>query len=95
VLDGATGELLLAAVERHALVAHPEVFAMTDRPLTKREEQIAELVAKGRTNDEVAAELGLGPKTVETHLTRIYRKLGVRSRTELAARARAEVGGFT
>lgn len=84
-LDGETGELLLAAVERHALVAHPEVFATAERRLTEREEQIAELVATGRTNHEVALALGLGAKTVETHLTRIYRKLGLRSRTELAA----------
>jgi DNA-binding NarL/FixJ family response regulator len=45
---------------------------------------VAALVAKGRTNREVAAALVLGERTVETHLTRIYAKLGVRSRTELA-----------
>jgi DNA-binding CsgD family transcriptional regulator len=55
--------------------------------LTPTERRIAELVAVGRRNAEVAAELGLGVKTLETHLSRIFRKLGVRSRTELAARA--------
>lgn len=55
------------------------------RPLTQRERQVAALVAAGATNDAVATELGLGAKTVETHLARIYRKLGLRSRTELAA----------
>jgi len=60
---------------------------MSDRGLTAREGSVAALVAVGRRNDEVAAELGLAVKTVEAHLTRIYRKLGVRSRTELAARS--------
>lgn len=52
---------------------------------------MARLVAAGRRNDEVAAELGIAAKTVETHLTRIYRKLGIRSRTELAALKRSGV----
>ena len=43
-------------------------------------------VAAGATNREVAASLFLSAKTVEVHLGRIYRKLGVRSRTELARR---------
>ena len=43
------------------------------------ERQIAELVATGRTNREVAAELFLSARTVESSLTRIYAKLGVRS----------------
>ena len=59
------------------------------------ERRVAELVALGRRNGEVAVALGLGAKSVEAHLTRIYRKLGVRSRTELAAlAARKEGGGF-
>jgi DNA-binding NarL/FixJ family response regulator len=45
---------------------------------------VAQLVAAGRTNREVAAELFLSVNTVEAYLTRIYRKQGVRSRTELA-----------
>ena len=52
--------------------------------LTAAERRVAELVAEGRTNREVAAALFLGERTVETHLTHIYAKLGVRSRTELA-----------
>jgi DNA-binding CsgD family transcriptional regulator len=47
------------------------------------------LVAAGRTNREVAEVLFMSPHTVEAHLTQIYRSLGVRSRTELAARLRA------
>ena len=54
--------------------------------LTPQEQVVARLAAKGRTNRELAAELLLSPKTVEVHLTRIYAKLGVASRTQLAAR---------
>jgi DNA-binding CsgD family transcriptional regulator len=52
--------------------------------LSPAERRVAALVAQGRTNREVAAELFLGERTVETHLSRVYAKLGVRSRTELA-----------
>ena len=52
--------------------------------LTPAERRIAELVAAGQTNKEVASALYLSDRTVEGHLTSIYRKLGVRSRAELA-----------
>jgi len=52
--------------------------------LSATEQRVAALVAAGRTNAEVAAELFLTVHTVEKALTRIYSKLGVRSRTELA-----------
>ena len=52
--------------------------------LTAQETRVARAVARGATNREVAAELFLSPKTVEFHLRLVYRKLGVRSRTELA-----------
>jgi DNA-binding CsgD family transcriptional regulator len=52
--------------------------------LTPAEQRVAALVAEGRTNREVASALVLGERTVETHLTHIYAKLGIRSRTELA-----------
>jgi DNA-binding CsgD family transcriptional regulator len=54
--------------------------------LTPQEDAVATLVGQGRSNKEVAAELFLSVKTVQYHLTRIYAKLGIRSRTELAAR---------
>jgi len=53
-------------------------------PLTAREGEIAELVAAGRTNREVAEQLVLSTRTIEAHLRSIYGKLGVRSRVELA-----------
>ena len=60
--------------------------------LSGREREIADLVAAGRTNREIGGELFLSEKTVEGHLTRIFGKLGVTSRAEVAevvGRARA------
>jgi DNA-binding CsgD family transcriptional regulator len=56
--------------------------------LSPREREIAELVAEGRTNREIATELTLSVKTVETHLARAFGKLSVRNRSALAARLR-------
>ena len=58
--------------------------APSNGELTEGERRVAALVAEGRTNREVAAALFLGERTVETHLTHVYRKLGIRSRAELA-----------
>jgi DNA-binding CsgD family transcriptional regulator len=58
--------------------------------LTQTERQIAELAADGRSNREIAGELFVSERTVEANLTRAYRKLGVRSRTELARRLPAD-----
>lgn len=76
---------LAALAERYDDVAvaatpNPEVVAA----LTKAERRVAEAVAAGRTNREVADHLFVSVKTVDFHLQAIYRKLGVRSRTELA-----------
>lgn len=54
--------------------------------LTPQEAQVAQAVASGLSNPEVAAALFVSRKTVEAHLSRVYRKLGVRSRTELTLR---------
>jgi ATP/maltotriose-dependent transcriptional regulator MalT len=54
--------------------------------LTATERRVAELAAQDRSNKEIAAELYMGVSTVEAHLTRVYRKLGIRSRTGLAGR---------
>lgn len=66
---------------------------LKDRPhnaLTPQEDAVSTLVATGLTNREVAAELFLSVKTVQFHLTRVYAKLGVRSRSELAAARASE-----
>ena len=55
--------------------------------LTPHELQVARLVVSGASNRDLAAKLFISPRTVEAHLTAIFRKLGVRNRRELSARA--------
>jgi DNA-binding NarL/FixJ family response regulator len=57
--------------------------------LTKRERQVAELVAEGRSAGEIARHLHIGRRTVETHVARTYAKLGITSRVELILRRAA------
>ncbi len=52
--------------------------------LTASEKRVAELAAEGLTNRDIAQTLFVTPKTVEVHLSATYRKLGIRSRRELA-----------
>jgi DNA-binding CsgD family transcriptional regulator len=63
--------------------------------LSATQQQIAELVVEGHTNREIAERLFMSPHTVEAHLTKIYRSLGIRGRAELARAigARNEGGG--
>jgi DNA-binding CsgD family transcriptional regulator len=56
------------------------------QPLTKREREVAELVARGRSAREIASQLHIGRRTVETHVARAYAKLGVTSRVDLILR---------
>lgn len=57
--------------------------------LSARGRETAEHVAAGRTNRAIGGILFLSEKTVETHLSRVFRKLGVRSRSQVAARTAA------
>jgi DNA-binding NarL/FixJ family response regulator len=59
--------------------------------LTERETDVLKLVAQGRANKEIATELGIGEKTVKTHVSNLLGKLGVQSRTQAALYA-ARVG---
>jgi DNA-binding NarL/FixJ family response regulator len=59
-------------------------------PLSARERQVVAAVSDGLSNDEVAARLGIAPRTVESHLRRLFDRHGVASRTELATRALRE-----
>jgi DNA-binding NarL/FixJ family response regulator len=58
--------------------------------LTPRERDVVRLLVEGRTNDEIGAALGIGARTVETHLRRLFERLDCASRTELVARALRE-----
>jgi DNA-binding NarL/FixJ family response regulator len=82
---------------RNELRATGEAASSRDRPkpeeLTLQELQVALRVAEGATNRETAAALFLSPKTIEAHLSRIYSKLSIRSRTELARRFAHEARG--
>ena len=80
------GSLPWAERARNELTAsgeHLRSRGTTTTPLTPQEVQIALLVAEGLSNRDMASRLFLSVKTVEFHLTRIYRKLGVHSRSEL------------
>lgn len=58
--------------------------------LTPRERSVVTLLLDGRTNDEIASVLGITTRTVEAHLARLFERLAVNSRTELATRALRE-----
>ena len=60
-----------------------DVKSMPAINLTKREIQIAELCSKGLLNKEIAAELGISQRTVETHKNNLFRKLGINNTVEL------------
>jgi DNA-binding CsgD family transcriptional regulator len=61
--------------------------------LTPTETRVADLAAAGRTNREIADALFMSVHTVEWNLSKVYRKLGIRSRTELAARLPGDAEG--
>ena len=93
-LNAAAGSFEKLGVLRWADRARDEADRVGLHPrgstLTETERRVAELVGAGRSNHETAAELFMSVKTVEANLTRIYRKLGVRSRTQLARQLGAE-----
>ena len=84
----ATGLDLFAERTRVELRATGERVRKRDigapEELTAQEAQIAALVSRGEANREIAAQLFVSPSTVEYHLRKVFRKLGVTSRTQLA-----------
>jgi DNA-binding CsgD family transcriptional regulator len=96
VLQEALGEFERLGASLWADRAHGELARIAGRApssgrLTPVEERVAALVAQGCTNREVAATLYLSERTIEGHLSRVYAKLGVRSRVELARHIAATV----
>jgi DNA-binding NarL/FixJ family response regulator len=76
----------------------PETEVTSEVQLTRREQEVADLVARGLSNATVARQLYLSPATVATHVSHILEKLGFSSRVEIAAwvverRLRQEAGG--
>ncbi|QFU86824.1 response regulator transcription factor [Amycolatopsis sp. YIM 10] len=67
---------------RHITAPMPATHAT--KPLSERETEVVLAIARGRTNQEIAAELFISLSTVKSHLSGIQRKLGLRNRTEIA-----------
>ncbi|HET6967090.1 MAG TPA: response regulator transcription factor [Ornithinibacter sp.] len=84
----AGGVVLGAAAARRVLVGGPAGTAGTAGALTPRESQVLALVAQGRSNPEIARELGVSLKTVQNHVSQVLAKLHVQDRTQAALRAR-------
>lgn len=83
---GGAGLLVgLAEMTRPAVPATSSGTPQRLASLTAREREVAELVAEGLTNQAIATRLYLSPRTVETHLSRVYRKTDVATRAGLAA----------
>lgn len=70
---------------QHFTKARRRGAAEPAEPLTDREEEVVQGIARGLTNPEIAAELYIAPSTVKTHLGSVQAKLGLRNRVEVAA----------
>lgn len=79
--SGAVVEAILDFVDGRPVSLAPRPEARP-RSLTPREEEVLTLVASGATNEHIAASLGIAVKTVERHVTNVYRKVGARGRAD-------------
>src|SRR5437762_13400182 len=81
-LVGAAEDADLVVSERVVSIAGPGAVSPAGSALTARELDVLRLVARGHSNKEIAADLGITTHTVKYHLAAVLEKLGVRSRTE-------------
>ena len=85
----ANGDALIAPNVTRRLLATlvdqaPQTVTQPIDPLTDREEEVLALIARGRTNTEIATDLFIGLSTVKSHVASLLAKLGVRNRVEIA-----------
>lgn len=83
-----TGRTVLPAGWQRSLPSHPGTAA-----LSRRHRQILALIAAGRRNEEIAADLELSPNTIKFHIRALYSRLGVRNRVEAANQYAQMAGG--
>jgi DNA-binding CsgD family transcriptional regulator len=75
---------------RRLVERHPALVPPDDRTLSPAEQRVVALLVAGKSNAEIASELVLSIKTIESHLARVYRRFGVKSRTQLVTRLRQQ-----
>jgi len=80
----AAGQVQLSPQAAARLVREVRTPDVAPTALSERETEVLQLIARGRANKEIAAELSIGEKTVKTHVSSIFNKLGVQSRTQAA-----------
>jgi len=83
IRKAAAGEVYLTGISKNVLARATKRDSDPYQRLTLRERQVLQLVAEGKTNREVAKQLGLAVKTVDTHRTRLMRKLNIHDQTSL------------
>jgi DNA-binding NarL/FixJ family response regulator len=80
----AAGQVQLSPQAAARLVREVRTPDVAPAALSERETEVLQLIARGKANKEIAAELTIGEKTVKTHVSSILNKLGVQSRTQAA-----------
>jgi DNA-binding NarL/FixJ family response regulator len=84
IKDAAAGQVQLSSVATARLINDVRGPQTTSEPLTEREIEVLQLLARGMSNKEIAKSLVIGEQTVKTHVRHILNKLGVCSRTQAA-----------
>ena len=83
-IKAAAGQVQLSPQAAARLVREVRTPDVAPTSLSERETEVLLLIARGKANKEIAAELTIGEKTVKTHVSSILNKLGVQSRTQAA-----------